>query len=94
MTLTEVPWGASVMFESQTLSTGMRVFTVAWDPMQKKFVARNALSEPLGNTADRANAIGIAIRSAYNASRTGGFIAVKVLLQSGKYRTEYITQPA
>lgn len=81
------------MSEGQVPSAAMRVFTVAWDPVQKKFIARNDLSEPLGITADRANAIGIAIRSANSASRTGGFIAVKVLLQSGKYRTEYITQP-
>ena len=85
--------GANVMFGDPTPSTGMRVFTVAWDPVQMKFIARNDLAEPLGITGDRANAIGIAIRSANSASRTGGFIAVKVLLQSGKYRTEYITQP-
>lgn len=82
------------MPEGQIPSTAMRVFTVAWDPGQKKFIARNDLSEPIGITDDRANAIGIAIRSANSASRAGGFIAVKVLLQSGKYRTEYITQPA
>jgi hypothetical protein len=81
------------MFEGQTPSTAMRVFTVTWDAVQKKFIAWNDLSEPLGVAADRANAIGIAIRSANNASRAGGFVAVKVLLQSGKYRTEYITQP-
>jgi len=88
-----MPWGASVMFEGHAQSTAMRVFTVTWDPGQRKFVAWNDLSEPLGIAAERANAIGIAIRSANTASRTGGFIAVKVLLQSGKYRTEYITQP-
>ena len=81
------------MPEGQTPSAGMRVFTVEWDSMQKKFIARNDLCEPLGITADRANAIGIAIRSANSAARAGSFIAVKVLLQSGKYRTEYITQP-
>jgi hypothetical protein len=71
----------------------MRIFTVEWDALQKKFVAFNEGHEPLGTAADRANAIGIAIRSANSAGKTGGFVAVKVLLQSGKYRTEYITQP-
>lgn len=85
--------GGRVVAEAQIPSNSMRVFTVEWDAMQKKFIARNDLCEPLGITADRANAIGIAIRSANSAARSGGFIAVKVLLQSGKYRTEYITQP-
>jgi hypothetical protein len=71
----------------------MRIFTVEWDAVQKKFIALNDGREPIGNAADRANAIGIAIRGANSASKSGGFIAVKVLLQSGKYRTEYITQP-
>ena len=54
----------------------MRVFTVAWDSAQKKFIARNDLCEPIGVTDDRANAIGIAIRSlcdwlpAHTARRT------------------------
>ena len=71
----------------------MRVFTVEWDAIRKKFVAFNDEREPLGIAEDRANAIGIAIRGANSASRVKGFVAVQVLLQNGKYRTEYITQP-
>lgn len=82
------------MPESHISQQSPRVFTVEWDAGQKKFVARNDGREMLGMAADRANAIGIAIRSANSASRIGGFVAVQVLLQSGQYRTEYITQPA
>lgn len=81
------------MPESHISQQSPRVFTVEWDAGQKKFIARNDGREMLGMAADRANAIGIAIRSANSASRVGGFVAVKVLMQSGKYRTEYITQP-
>jgi hypothetical protein len=71
----------------------LRVFTVEWDSTQRKFIAFNDGREPLGSTTDRANAIGIAIRNANMISRAGGYVAVKVLLHTGKYRTEYITQP-
>jgi hypothetical protein len=71
----------------------MRVFTVEWDAVRKKFIAFDDERETLGIAQDRANAIGIAIRSANSASRVKGFVAVKVLLQNGKYWTEYITQP-
>jgi hypothetical protein len=70
-----------------------RVFTVEWDVVQRKFIARDDGREFIAMSGDRANAIGSAIRSANNASRGGGCVAVKVLLQSGKYRTEYIAQP-
>ncbi len=78
---------------SQIPPAAIRIFTVEWDAAQKKFIAFNDGREALGIAADRANAIGIAIRSANSASRAGGFVAVKVLLHNGKYRTEYITQP-
>ncbi|MES2255648.1 MAG: hypothetical protein V4559_11475 [Pseudomonadota bacterium] len=81
------------MPESHNPPVSPRVFTVEWDVGQKKFIARNDGREMLGMAADRANAIGIAIRGANSAGRVGGFVAVKVLMQSGKYRTEYITQP-
>jgi hypothetical protein len=70
-----------------------RIFTVEWDAVQQKFLALDDGRALLGMSADRANAIGSAIRSANKACRTGGCVAVKVLLQNGKYRTEYIAQP-
>ncbi|MES2293449.1 MAG: hypothetical protein V4527_09165 [Pseudomonadota bacterium] len=70
-----------------------RIFTVEWDAVQRKFIAFNDGRESLGMSADRANAIGVAIRGANNACRSGGCVAVQVLLQNGKYRTEYIAQP-
>ena len=70
-----------------------RIFTVEWDAVQRKFNALNDGRESLGMSTDRANAIGAAIRGANYASRTGGCVAVQVLLHSGKYRTEYIAQP-
>lgn len=70
-----------------------RIFTVEWDAVQRKFIAFDDGREPLGMSADRANAIGVAIRGANNACRSGGCVAVRVLLHNGKYRTEYIAQP-
>ena len=81
------------MSAGQAPSSKPRVFTVAWDLALKKFVARDDRNELLGMAAERANAIGIAIRCANAASKTGGYVAVQVLMQSGKYRTEYITPP-
>jgi hypothetical protein len=81
------------MSVDQASPSGPRVFTVAWDLAQKKFVARDDRNALLGVAGERANAIGIAIRCANTASKTGGYIAVQVLMQSGKYRTEYITPP-
>jgi hypothetical protein len=81
------------MSADQALPPGPRVFTVAWDRSQNKFVARDDRNALLGAAAERANAIGIAIRSANMASKAGGYVAVQVLMQSGKYRTEYITPP-
>ena len=79
------------MSVDQASSSSPRVFTVAWDLAQKKFIVRDDRSELLGMAAERANAIGIAIRCANTASKAGGYVAVQVLMQSGKYRTEYIT---
>ena len=70
-----------------------RIFTVEWDAAQRKFIARDDGRELIASSGDRGNAIGCAIRSANNASRDGGCVAVRVLLQNGKYRTEYIAQP-
>ena len=70
-----------------------RIFTVEWDAVQRKFIALDDGREQLGMSEDRANAIGSAIRGANKASRNGYCVAVKVLLQNGKYRIEYITQP-
>jgi len=70
-----------------------RIFTVEWDAAQRKFAARDDGRELLAMSTDRASAIGSAIRSANQASRSGSCVAVKVLLQNGKYRTEYIAQP-
>jgi hypothetical protein len=81
------------MSAGQVSPSSPRVFTVAWDAAGKKFVARDDRSELLGTAAERAIAIAIAIRCANAASRTGGYVAVQVLMQSGKYRTEYITPP-
>jgi hypothetical protein len=81
------------MLADRASSSNPRVFTVVWDRTQNKFVARNERNEPLGVAAERANAIGIAIRCANAASRAGGYVAVQVLMQSGKYRTEYIAPP-
>jgi hypothetical protein len=81
------------MSADQAALSSPRVFTVAWDFAQKKFVARDDRNELLGVAGERANAIGIAIRCANTASKAGGYVAVQVLMQSGKYRTEYITPP-
>jgi hypothetical protein len=70
-----------------------RIFTVEWDAVRRKFNALNDGRESLGMSADRANAIGTAIRGANNACRSGGCVAVQILLQNGTYRTEYIAQP-
>lgn len=81
------------MSGDQISPSSTRVFTVAWDPVRNKFVVRDDRNELLGAAAERANAIGIAIRSANTASKAGGYVAVQVLMQSGKYRTEYIAPP-
>jgi hypothetical protein len=78
---------------SQIPTPPPRIFTVEWDAGRRKFVALDDGRALLGMSADRASAIGSAIRGANSACRINGCVAVKVLLQNGKYRTEYIAQP-
>ena len=60
------------MSAGQAQPPGPRVFTVAWDRSQNKFVVRDDRNALLGAAAERANAIGIAIRSANTDRKSGG----------------------
>ena len=75
-------------------SSSSQIVTVEWDAGLEKFVAWNDAGQALAASANRANAIGGAIRFAKSASRDGACVAVRVLLHDGRYRTEYIAEPS
>ena len=77
----------------ETGSDFTRIFTVEWNNGRQKFLAIDDQGDVLGSFPNQSNAIGIAIRDAKLASRTGCRIAVKVLQQNGTFRNEYIAQP-
>jgi hypothetical protein len=71
----------------------VRAFTVAWDRVQQRFVARDDQGTLLGSFPNQSNAIGSAIREAQHASRNGSRVLVQVLQQNGTFRNEFAAQP-
>jgi hypothetical protein len=69
------------------------VFKVRWDAKREQYVALSDTGDVLGVDRSAKTAIRSAVREAYQSSKSGRRVLVRVEQSDGLWRTEYVAEP-